>query len=103
MRIGLGIYFVVLAFILVFFLFVLWPTKIHDKEGLYKFETLVTLLGTHIKSETRLILIVILVGALRSYVHTVTSFVTYIGNRNLSKMRRPSEFVVQVYCREKHL
>ncbi len=82
-RIGLGIYFVVMAFILMFFIFVLWPTKIHDGNGNYEFDTLVPLFSTDIKSENRLILIVMLTGALGSYIHATTSFVTYIGNRNL--------------------
>jgi len=81
-RIYLGIYFVVMAFILMFFIFVLWPTKIHDGNGNYEFDK-VTLLGTEILSENRLILIVMLTGAMGSYVHAATSFVTYIGNRNL--------------------
>ena len=40
--------------------------------------------GAEVPSELDLVLVVIIVGALGSYVHTATSFASYIGNRRLA-------------------
>lgn len=62
----LGLYFLGMAVVLMFFILQLWPS---ESSG---------------ASETTLIIIVMLAGALGSYVHAATSFVTYIGNRSLT-------------------
>ena len=41
--------------------------------------------GTLVPSELDLILLVVIVGALGSYVHAATSFASYVGNRRLAR------------------
>ena len=83
----LGAYLIVMAVTLGIFLYVLWPTIQADPDDASKqvWDTAVPLLGSNLKlsAESRLILLVMLAGALGSYVHTATSFVTYVGNRSL--------------------
>jgi hypothetical protein len=83
----LGTYLIVMAVALGFLLYALWPTIQVDPKDASKqvWDTAVPLLGSNFKlgAESRLILLVMLAGALGSYVHTATSFVTYVGNRSL--------------------
>jgi len=83
----LGIYLGGLAVFLVYFLFRLWPT-VEKGEQMRSLADRVFLYGHHISfsvtPETSLILLVIAAGALGSYVHAATSFVTYVGNRRLT-------------------
>jgi hypothetical protein len=70
----LGIYLIVVSVILTFFIVSFWPTD-YDVTFFGK--------GCTIDPEVRLILLVILVGALGSCVHAATSFSTFVGNRSL--------------------
>ena len=83
----LGIYLLVVAISLSFLLYALWPTLIEDPDDASKqiWAETVALFGPSFRvgEESRLILLVMLAGALGSYVHTATSFVTYVGNRSL--------------------
>ena len=79
-----GMYFVILSLLILYVLIVIWPTKAAGTEPV----PAVVLFGCrvlNISDEARLLLIVVLAGALGSYVHTATSFVTYVGNRQLKK------------------
>lgn len=83
----LGIYLIVMAVALSILVYQLWPTVSADPNNAGKqiWETTASLFGLQItlSDESRLILLVMLAGALGSYVHTATSFVTYVGNRSL--------------------
>jgi hypothetical protein len=83
--VGLGIYLVVLATFVVYFLFALWPVLIKGADGKEEWSASLSLIGhsLEISHEGRLILLVMLAGALGSYVHATTSFVTFVGNRRL--------------------
>jgi len=80
-----------MAVTLSFLLYALWPTIQPDPNDASKqiWDTTVPLLKPFLgkdfslREESRLILLVMLAGALGSYVHTATSFVTYVGNRSL--------------------
>ncbi|MCU0371174.1 MAG: hypothetical protein MUC31_07145, partial [Bacteroidales bacterium] len=83
---GLGIYHVVMAVILTFFIFMLWPNSISE-DGKLIFEKTWKFFGAEfpIQDEGRLILLVLLAGALGSYVHSATSFVDFTGNNALKR------------------
>jgi hypothetical protein len=70
---ALAAYLIVIALVCTYALLVLWPS-----EGV---ET-VLLFGT-VDEELGLLLIVAFAGALGSLVHAATSFITYVGNRQL--------------------
>ena len=81
----IGIYYLIMAVILSLLVFVLWPISTgSDPQG---WSPAVSLFGVELFSpldaEIRLLLIVVVVGALGSYVHAVTSFVSFVGNRKL--------------------
>jgi hypothetical protein len=77
-KLWLGIYLIVAAVILAFFILSYWPEKERLKDLLF--------LGKayEMNPEVRLLLLVLLTGALGSFVHAATSFVTYVGNRSLT-------------------
>jgi hypothetical protein len=77
-KLGLGIYLIVVAVVLVFFILSYWPEKEKLKDLLF--------LGKayEMNPEVRLLFLVLLTGALGSFVHAATSFVTYVGNRSLT-------------------
>lgn len=84
----LGLFLLTIAIGLSFFLYVLWPDISPGDEGKLVWGDSIRVFGTDekpivLKSEPRLILLVMLAGALGSYVHAATSFVTYVGNRTL--------------------
>ncbi|HLP44526.1 MAG TPA: hypothetical protein VK469_01185 [Candidatus Kapabacteria bacterium] len=69
----LGIYILIMALLMVFFVYKLWPVvqaAIQDKK-------------ITADTEIQIILLVLITGALGSFVHSATSFVTYAGNRSL--------------------
>jgi hypothetical protein len=80
----LGIYLLAIMFTVAYLIFDLWPTINVDDSGKQVWKDGVTVLGTEllIGSDGRLILLVMLAGALGSCVHAATSFVTYVGNRS---------------------
>ena len=75
---GLGIYLILLSIILTVLIYLFWPeySKGANDEVLSK--SIIP-----IGDEARLILLVLLAGALGSYIHAATSFVTFAGNRSL--------------------
>jgi hypothetical protein len=79
----LGTYMIVVASALAYTLAVLWPTV----SGMDKKEWVQSVLffgRTYpMANETRLTLIVMITGALGSFVHAATSFGTYVGNQRL--------------------
>jgi hypothetical protein len=74
----LGIYLTIAPIVLAFFILSYWPEKEKLKDLLF--------LGREyeINPEARLLLLVLLTGALGSFVHAATSFVTYVGNQSLT-------------------
>ncbi len=81
----MGIYYLVMVIILALLVFALWPVS--AGPGNQSWEQGVSLFGVNLFSplpdEIRLLLLVGVVGALGSYVHGATSFVSYVGNRRL--------------------
>lgn len=77
-KLGLGIYLIVAAVVLGFLILSYWPEKEKLKDLLF--------LGKayEMNPEVRLLLLVLLTGALGSFVHAATSFVTYVGNRSFT-------------------
>lgn len=89
----LGIYLLALSIILTLVIYMLWPEakfdekgmKILDESGAIVYSNEWSFFGREltISYEARLILIVLLTGALGSFIHAATSFVTFVGNRTL--------------------
>lgn len=64
----------------------IWPTVDRGKASETKEVGATLFLGVHtikLTQSTGLFLLAVLAGALGAYIHTVTSFVTYVGNRTL--------------------
>ena len=78
----LGLYQVVLASTLVVALFMLWPEPTSDRLNWLPTVRFLPP-AFSLSDDARLILIVLCTGALGSYVHATTSFVSYVGNRRL--------------------
>jgi len=80
----LGLCFVALAIILCYLLYAIWPTAKVDANGNIP-NSIINLFGYHfsVSSEINLILLVMVVGAIGSYVHTATSFADFVGNRRI--------------------
>ena len=82
--ISFGVYFIILSVVLLYLLVSIWPPAISDAAPSWSSQPVSLLLGWlkfSLSDEVRLILIVILAGALGSYVHSATSFIDYVGNR----------------------
>jgi hypothetical protein len=79
-----GILFLLAAAILAYLLTAFWPVKGGANDDWYSGVTLFGWSFT-IATEVRLIWLVIIAAALGSYVHTVTSFASYVGNRRLHR------------------
>jgi len=85
----LGVYLIVIAVVTAYLVLCLWPSKQVAKDDTSENETWaesakILWIDFSILPEARLIFLVILMGALGSFVHAATSFVTYVGNRSLS-------------------
>jgi len=81
-KLWLGIYLIVVAVVLAFFIISYWPGKVAGKA---EWENL-TFLGKEyeMNPDVRLLFLVLLIGAFGSFVHAATSFVTFVGNRSLT-------------------
>jgi hypothetical protein len=81
----LGVYYVVVALLLVYVLYRIWPFSGSDIEGqvLETVSFFKGLISISISSEVRLILIVLAAGGLGSFIHGGTSFASFAGNRRL--------------------
>ena len=77
----LGFYFFILSFLFLFIIIKVW--SVSDSEKLLI--VLGNFLKVNIGSELKLIFIVVSTGALGSLIHSMTSFATYIGNRQFAK------------------
>jgi len=75
----LGIYLLVLGVVVAYLIIELWPQTGADNN----WEPAASVLGQDftLDDETRMIALVMLIGALGSYVHIATSFATFVGNR----------------------
>jgi hypothetical protein len=90
----LGLYLLVIPLMLAYLLFVLWPsrppitqvTEVPTGASQGNVQE-VALLGGFVRftpsDEARFILLVIVAGALGSYIHAATSFADYVGNRQI--------------------
>ncbi len=81
-----GVYFIVLHLALLYVLVKIWPGTLES----LKLDDKVALLGDGrlvipLPPEVRYLLIVVIVGALGSYVHLATSFSDFVGNRRLEE------------------
>lgn len=81
----IGLYLFAMALILSYLILQLWPVATKSAQGQVKWVQTYCLLGNWypIGNEARLLLLVMLTGALGSYIHATTSFVTYVGNRTM--------------------
>lgn len=78
-----GAYLIGLSIILLWLLVSLWPQSVPmEASGSGQVE-LFGLIELTVGTETRLLLLVVVAGALGSYVHLATSFADYAGNRRL--------------------
>ena len=73
----LGAYLIALSVLLAYLLYEVWPRG-DDEEITLFFEASFT-----VSTEIRRILLVMVVGALGSFVHAATSFVDFVGNRSI--------------------
>jgi hypothetical protein len=74
-----------MAITITILIFQFWPNFTIDEKGNMVVNKFIYLFNKQIaiEDESRWILIVLLTGALGSYVHATTSFVTFVGNRSL--------------------
>lgn len=81
----LGLYQIAMVLLLAYLLIKIWPSNIIGEDGKKVAEKAVNVFGKCIipGSEAGLLLLVIIAGALGSYIHAATSFVTYVGNKRL--------------------
>ena len=84
---AMAAFFILMTMLLAYLLTAFWPVKsavAPDSDWI----PVVTLFGAwsfEIATEVRLIWLVIIAASIGSYVHTVTSFASYVGNRTLAK------------------
>jgi hypothetical protein len=83
---ALGVYLLVLGVLLGSFLLALWPTVEGFTSATTPSQLSIRWFGTSFSlgAEAALLLLVLVFGALGAYIHTVTSFVDYVGNRRLT-------------------
>ncbi len=83
-KVFLGLCLVLLAGVLIYLVYALWPVAQPNEDGSIP-DSMVCLFGYHFTTtaDIRLILLVAAVGALGSYVHAATSFADFEGNRRL--------------------
>lgn len=83
---ALGVYLLVLGIVLGSLLLALWPTVEGFTSSTTPSELSIRWFGAEfsIGAEAALLLLVLVFGALGAYIHTVTSFVDYVGNRRLT-------------------
>ena len=82
---SLGIYYIVVASLLVYILYRIWPSSTSDmEEGVLKTVSFFKgLINISVSPDVRLILIVLASGGLGSFIHGGTSFTSFAGNRRL--------------------
>ena len=85
MVICMGCGFILVALVLIYLLFGLWPTEIKNSGSWEMKSHLFFWKDIYLSQELRLLFLVMISGAIGSYIHTVTSFATYLGNRKMCK------------------
>ena len=80
----IGMYMIGMAVLLAYTVYALFPERIVTEENglLWKTSIHYFTYSGDIQPETRLLLLVMAMGALGSYIHAGTSFVSYVGNRS---------------------
>jgi len=78
-----GAYHLLLALLFIYLLIKVWPPAIPPANELRNVHLLWGFLSFNLSPEAQVILIVILTGALGSYVHAATSFVNFTGTRSI--------------------
>jgi len=80
----IGLYMVIMAVLLAYVIFALFPERMTTEKGEIVWNTALELFyfTDDVQPETRLLLLVMAMGAFGSYIHTGTSFVSYVGNRS---------------------
>ncbi|MBN2174289.1 MAG: hypothetical protein JW731_09165 [Bacteroidales bacterium] len=83
----IGIYLLVISIILTYIVFQLWPDKMAENSEGTANPNCWIFFGYKIiiSAEARLILLVLAVGALGSFIHGATSFISFVGNNKLEK------------------
>jgi len=76
----LGVYHVLIAVLLFYLLFMFWPTGSGGPAGDVRIFGRFTV---PLNSERQILILVMLAGALGSYVHAATSFVNFTGTRSI--------------------
>ena len=79
-----GLYMVAMAMLLTYIVFCLFPERVSGENNKMVWNTVLKVFRyeSSVSAETRLLLLVMTMGALGSYVHAATSFVSYVGNRS---------------------
>lgn len=83
----IGLYMIVMAMLLTYVVFCLFPERVAGENNRLVWNTAIKVFRHQgqISPETRLLLLVMAMGALGSYIHAATSFVSYVGNRSFIK------------------
>jgi hypothetical protein len=82
-RVAFGLYMMLVNIVLVYLLIMLWPDKIPPSDTTDHIYLFWGRLQFYLSLESSLLALVVLSGALGSYIHAATSFADYIGNRQL--------------------
>jgi hypothetical protein len=80
-----GAYLIVLNLCMLYLLVVLWPKQLPIKPDPVPLRLLPGTRYFQLGIETRFLLLVMVAGALGSYIHLATSFADYLGNRQFVK------------------
>jgi len=80
-----GLYMMAIQVMIVYMLIKIWPDQIPPVDRPEEVVALFGRLHFVISLEVRFLFIVVLMGALGSYIHAATSFVDYVGNRKFVK------------------
>jgi hypothetical protein len=80
----IGTYLLLLSSLLAYLIFVFWPEfEIKDGVRIINEKYYIFQCQFSIRGESRILLLVMLTGALGSFIHAATSFVSFVGNRRL--------------------
>ena len=78
---GFGLYLIVMHLMLVYLLFRLWPGQVPLRADHLPVTLIPGVWTPDVWSEVRFLALVVVTGALGSYIHLATSFADYLGNR----------------------
>ena len=82
-RTGFGLYMMLMNIVVVYLIIKLWPDKIPPSDTTDHIFLFWGRVDLYLSLESRFLALVVLSGALGSYIHAATSFADYIGNRQL--------------------